>query len=270
MIFINSIMKRDKIATISGTIIITLTVFYFMFWEFRDMVSKASGYINWDAFSAIGTVIAAGATFFTIRQVNQQRKDTFKPHIVLIASSYNLNFDDTKHPLDADGLHYNVSSTPAVKLINAGKGLAYDIVYNTTLDLNEFIRVLKKEDKNNEFIFEESSIGYNVFLKSNTYLVPLYHEMDYKVEHHVLINTDTVQDDHILIPLSPDYIRFVLLASYLTRNEMMDIRVLQSIPKLYYNITYTDMEKNVFNSRFEIHIVKIFSFYNLHIKHIPS
>lgn len=95
--------------------------------------------------SAVGTVMAASATFLTIRELQRQRRSSYRPDLVVLPGTFFLG---TKDDIDSVSAWRNRSSKDEndptglrVRIENIGVGAARNVKVRMSIDYQDLIRV---------------------------------------------------------------------------------------------------------------------------------
>ncbi|RZK69117.1 MAG: hypothetical protein EOO85_22955, partial [Pedobacter sp.] len=144
-------------------------------------------FLKWDAISSLATLLAAIATLFTIWKMNQQRRDSFRPKIVILKNP-NTNFEVSGELEDLDIDMHNIQNLN-FQLLNVGNGIAENIFVLRNVNLEGIISVIKLADKNRNFQFIYSSDRKSLEIKSEILgTLKLGSIIDDTIEHSLLIN----------------------------------------------------------------------------------
>ncbi|WP_417351255.1 hypothetical protein [Flavobacterium alkalisoli] len=205
----------------------------------------------WNVLSSLGTFAAAIATFLTIKKMSQQRKDSFRPKVLILNEDIILK--DLWGELNPLELKYK-DRFPEFKLINIGNGIAEDINYIVEVPYDELLNKIISYDKKSCYKIESlddgrikiNGGGADFFLKNFSNIAG---------SKNLLINYTAMEDQIISIPMNVDFLQCLLIIIFLNTTKDSKQSVLNSLPKLKYKISYRDIEGNLYKSVYEQHIL---------------
>lgn len=218
--------------------------------------------INWDAWSAIGTIAAAFATFLTILLIRKQISASYKPELYI--NNFNPIYfyggydENKKHHLLFGNLEDYESydedeRSIELEVFNLGLGAAIALKYNWRFDQKKSVKFINDADKNNLFSIELYSplTGITSFGEKK-YIGVAYDFKDHRINF-------VKQDSPIKIRVPSLYFElyvrfFVSTFEYYdsTPNKKTnDPTDLEKFPPLYLDMKYRDIAGKEYNKCFK-------------------
>lgn len=227
-------------------------------------------------FSVLNTIITAVTAFATIRyvrissktlrEIKLQRETTYLPEIIINSITFNLRCDKKYgFPIEYT-IESKVSDTLInelitffaipIRLYNIGLGAAKDVHYNFQFDINKATAILqdKKVYLNNDFEHEftfdykQDSILINGINGMSYFSISL----DEKFNSYLLpVNIENSGTD-LNLPLHISTLYAIYTFIWRMNHKLMENC---SFPPIIINISYSDINNNIFNKTFEVNLL---------------
>ncbi len=211
-------------------------------------------------------LITSGATFatvlisyFTLREMNRQRKATYKPDLIMVDSQHSLYFnkyDETGH---FEFKYYNHDGNdigfkkPYAEVVNLGFGVAKSVEYECSFDQNKAAKIIKSLDKNKKFNLSESDDLFCLFNLSGKDLGEFTNSyLPISSGRFNFIHTFEHESGKNLIDILEGYFNLLTVYLFLVPDEYdFTIAEIQHFPPLEISIKYEDLGGDKYTKRFK-------------------
>lgn len=208
---------------------------------------------DWDNFIGLTTAIGSISTALTLFFLLQQRKDAIKPNLLIdYSNSFKTNPDEITQ------VHYwkdvnNKFDHPFFVLVNAGNGVAENIIITPIFNKEVFIKYLKDLDKGDFFVFEvHDSYMFieNIVTKTKTNFRFYINEV---LDISTLIDLKTDNSHKAYVEISKSYTQIILALEFIINEyKIGNFYKITDFPKLHYTINYQDGLGNSYISKYEV------------------
>jgi len=203
---------------------------------------------------AIGTFLAALVGYLTLRILVKQRRDSFRPNVVLGNTSFGTCYskDTTLRSKWRNDSEDNVT----FKLLNAGNGIAINLVVSVDWSVEDAIKYVKERDFDNEFRLSLSNDDLEIRTTfDKTYIFTHVGDTRTLGTLLTLSNSDNKPNTYVF----PDpYLMLLSCLSYLLgRHASLKFLQLDEYPPLIYKIAYDDVEGKRYEANYVQTVFKI-------------
>ena len=208
--------------------------------------------------ACIATLVTAFATWCTVREIKKQRLSAQRPDIVIPEKRYKIVLDvgtgSSRLKFEDENINLGVS--------NIGSGHAKHINIQWKYDLDKVISLIKRADLNKLYVIKPYKIAAleMVDIQSNDQYNIIYratHNLDGQARcqfHSMLRNTDLAAYS-IQIPFAYLELYLAMLSlCHLNASGNEEMALISLFPKLYADIQYSDIENNIYHTKYQIQL----------------
>jgi len=208
--------------------------------------------------SASAALLTSAVSLFTLKEMNKQRKNTYKPEIVLTSESEKGNFINFKvveeFGQDSENDFYNFQDKELkIEFFNLGKGSAKDLKLNFIYDINTLIERIKIENLDIQYDKQRSLLIYKNGGQASVLKADInsIQNIDY-----ILPFENGPNKTFFKIPNTFLFLNYLeLVARFESRNEGLDSTAVKT-NEIEVEISYSDIagEKHInkFEGKFEL------------------
>lgn len=205
-----------------------------------------------DNFIKIATLLSSLATFATIFIVYKQRKDSFRPKLL-------IRFDPNQNIVIQNHSFINTSTGKALSfdIINSGNGLAENISYECTINENQMFK----------YLMTLGGSSFNYSFKNTWYCIEHPTHKDYYIpqktfklpgEYSTLMDLKTDNSSRIQLPFDFTYLKFIDAVEHVIKYGNITDRInLLDFPKAIYSIKYENTENNKYKINYALSVHRI-------------
>lgn len=173
----------------------------------------------WEIISSVGTLLAALATLFTIVEMKIQRRESYKPRIIIPNHSAMITLTSSKIvPIDEN-------ITFAVE--NVGFGPCLDLTISFTYDFSFISKILKQNNM-------------PAIIEKDKFICDVYNAIN--IEHNSSVYLECLKSTDKAVNINCPFYLFPVLSSviYSFKKTKKDISALH-LPELQVKISFTDI-----------------------------
>jgi len=208
--------------------------------------------------SGVGTFFAALVGLWTLRIIIRQRRDTFRPRVIFGNGFYAQCETSENNTLKTVWTNHEPKDKfnyVTFDLLNAGYGVAENVVLITKWDIDKAIEFIKERDKDNELLITKTKdelIVKTTF--DNTFI--LHQIVDNKTEFGTILTIDHSDNKPNQYWFSETYLSLLSCLGYIMEKHDRFLS-LDKYPKMVFDIKYYDIEKKKYDSTYELNVLPI-------------
>lgn len=206
-----------------------------------------------EIFAGLGAFLASLVALFTLREIRSQRKDSIRPNLFLKPSSLAYCFPNSDELIlrtkwlnndkieNDEIVYYNI--------INAGSGVAEDLILTEEFDLKKAFGFIKKYDKDEEIIFTKTEFGFNLTTRFDDTFTTLFRSKPQNKRELGYMLTHSQDKKGAGYAYDSDYLLFISCFDYL-RNKYDRFLSFTNFPPNYITLRYKDSSGNRYKREF--------------------
>ena len=233
----------------------------------RTVTTTTTSYVDfWTILSGLGTFVAAMIALFTLRKMDQQRKDSFKPKLIILPLRKSIHNYNKANEFDGSNITGENYAIIQFEIVNIGKGPAEDINIAYTTPTSRYIDYIKSNDLDNEFEFSTLPKDYQLSHSTTSKKIYFSIEETKVIDEDILVPMDAIPDSVIRFSVNRDLKAFTAICAYFGKKRSLLNAISEGIPKPMVTINFSDVAGNKYNTNYLLHTKISYAHINMTFK----